>query len=165
VLHRRLGSWVFCAGLVVSVGACSVRRELIATQGPIAVPFSFPYVDPAIPDAPGQFGGGAGDPTGAPRIAYPLDGAMHALNIGQIAFQWTRGDDSNRVFRIRLDDGQQHYDFYVPCTLATCLYPMPARGWLAIAYAHPDTTLQATIEGTDGAGGSVFRSPAIDVRF
>ena len=163
--QRRLWLWVLCAGLAVSVGACGVRRELIASQGPIAVPFSFPYVDPAIPDAPGQFGGGPGDPTGAPRIAYPLDGAMHALNIGQIAFQWTRGDDANRVFRIRLDDGHAHYDFYVPCTLATCLYPMPARGWLAIAYAHPDAMLQATIEGTDGAGGSVFRSPAIDVRF
>jgi hypothetical protein len=42
---------------------------------------------------------------------------------------------------------------------------MPARGWLAIAYAHPDATLKATIDGTDGAGGAVFRSPAIDVRF
>jgi hypothetical protein len=167
VLHRRLGSWVFYAGLTVAigVGACGVRREPIASQSPIAVPFSFPYVDPAIPDAPGQFAGGAGDPKGAPRIAYPLDGAMHALNIGEIAFQWTRGADANRVFRIRLDDGHEHYDFYVPCTLATCVYRMPARGWLAIAYAHPDATLQATIEGTDGAGGSVFRSPTIDVRF
>ena len=90
---------------------------------------------------------------------------MHPMNIGAITFQWTRGDDANRVFRIRLDDGKDHYDFYVPCTLATCLYPMPARGWLAIAYGHPDATLQATIEGTDGAGGPVFRSPAIAVRF
>jgi hypothetical protein len=155
--------WVCCAALAAT--GCSVRRELIARQGPNAVPFSFPYVDPAIPDAVGQFGGVAGDPTGAPRIAYPLDGAMHPSNIGQIAFQWTRGADANRVFRIRLDDGDDHYDFYVPCTLATCLYPMPARGWLAIAYAHPDATLKATIDGTDGAGGAVFRSPAIDVRF
>ena len=37
---------------------------------------------------------------------------------------------------------------------------MPARGWLAIAYAHPDATLKATIDGTDGAGGAVFRSAA-----
>jgi hypothetical protein len=90
---------------------------------------------------------------------------MHPSNIGAITFQWTRGDDANRVFRIRLDDGQNHYDFYVPCTLATCLYPMPARGWLAIAYAHPDDTLQATIEGTDGAGGARVSIAAIDVRF
>jgi hypothetical protein len=151
--------------LVPAFASCAVRRELVARQSPDSVPFSFPYVDPAIPDAVGQFGGPAGDPTGAPRIAYPLDGAMHPLNIGAITFQWTRGDDANRVFRIRLDDGHARYDFYVPCTLAACLYPMPARGWLAIAYAHPDATLQATIEGTNGAGGAVFRSPAIDVRF
>ena len=71
------------------------------------------------------------------------------------------------MFRIRLEDGQgkDRFDFYVPCTLATCLYPMPARGWLAIAYGHPDATLQATIEGTNGAGGPVFRSPPIAVRF
>jgi hypothetical protein len=48
---------------------------------------------------PGQFGGTAGDPTGAPRIAYPLDGAMRPSNIGAITFQWTRGDDANRLFR------------------------------------------------------------------
>jgi hypothetical protein len=153
---------VLCA---VLAAACGVRREQIGSQGPNEVPFSFPYVDRLIPDAPDQFGGIAGDSIGAPRIAYPLDGAMHPMNIGAITFQWTRGDDANRVFRIRLDDGSKHYDFYVPCTLATCLYQMPARGWLAVAYAHPDEALQATIEGTDGTGGAVFRSPAIEVRF
>ena len=157
--HRRL--LFLCAALA----ACGTRRVPIASQGPGEVPFVFPYVDPAIPDAPGKFDGAAGNPAGAPRIAYPLDGAMHPSNIGAITFQWNRGDQANRVFRIRLEDGKDHFDFYVPCTLATCLYPMPARGWLAIAYAHPDATLQATIEGTNGAGGAVFRSPAIDVRF
>ena len=160
-MPRRLWMLVLCA----SVAACGIRREQLASQGPNAVPFTFPYVDPAIPEAPGQFGGIAGDATGAPRIAYPLDGAMHPLNIGAIKFQWARGATANRVFRIRLDDGHTHYDFYVPCTLENCLYDIPARGWLAIAYAHPDGTLQATIDGTDGAGGAVFRSPAIDVRF
>jgi len=151
--------------LCAALAACSARREPIASEGPDSVPFTFPYVDPLIPNAAGQFGGPAGDPMGAPRIAYPLDGAMHPLNIGAISFQWTRGDDANDVFRIRLDDGRTQYDFYVPCTLATCLYQLPPRGWLAIAYAHPDATLQATITGTNGTGGAVFQSPAIDVRF
>ena len=151
--------------LCLTLAACGARRELIATQGPSTAPFSFPYVHPLVPDAPSQFGGVAGDPTGAPRIAYPLDGAMHPLNIGDITFQWTRGADANRVFRIRLDDGSHQYDFYVPCTIATCLFPMPARGWLSIAYAHPDATLQATVEGTNGAGGAVYKSPAIAIRF
>ena len=161
-VQRRV--WVCCAALAVA-GGCGTRREQIASQPPNEAPFSFPYVDPAIPNAPGQFAGTAGDPKGAPRLAYPLDGAMHPMNVGAITFQWTRGAATNRVFRIRLDDGKSRYDFYVPCTLATCLYPMPARGWLAIAYGHPDATLQATIEGTDGEGGAVFQSPTIAVRF
>ena len=148
-----------------AAGGCAPRREAIANQGPNRTPFSFPYVDPAIPGAPGQFGGVPGDPTGAPALVYPLDGAMHAINIGEITFQWRRGEASSRVFRIRLDDGSSRYDFYVPCTIASCLYTLPASGWLAIAYAHPDRALAATIEGTDGAGGAVFRSPSIEVRF
>jgi hypothetical protein len=148
-----------------AAAACTPEREAIATLGTSSAPFSFPYVDPAIPDAPGQFGGPAGDPAGAPSIVYPLDGAMHPINIGDITFQWKRGDDGNRVFRIRLDDGAQSYDFYVPCTVASCLYTLPAHGWLAIAYAHPDKQLMATVAATDGAGGAVFTSPAIAVRF
>ena len=158
---RRL-LFVWCALLV---GCGAPRRERIAIEEPGARPFSFPYVDPAIPNAPGQFDGEPGAATGAPSIVYPLAGAMHAINIGDITFQWRRGDDSNRVFRIRLEDGTNRYDFYVPCTVATCQYALPARGWLAIAYAHRDGEVQATIEGTDGSGGRVFRSPAIGVRF
>jgi hypothetical protein len=150
--------------LATTATACSPRREAIATTGS-AAPFVFPYVDPTIPNAPGAFGGSAGDPTGAPTIVYPLDGAMHALNIGDITFQWNRGAAGNQVFRIRLDDGQTAYDFYVPCTIARCLYTLPAHGWLAVAYAHPDKQLQATVEGTDGAGGAVFKSPSITVLF
>jgi len=161
-VRRQLFVW--CALLLVACGA--PRREQIATESPGSKPFPFPYVDPAIPNAPGQFGGEPGAATGAPSIVYPLAGAMHAINIGEITFQWRRGDETNRVFRIRLeDDRSNRYDFYVPCTVATCLYSLPARGWLAIAYAHADGELQATIEGTDGTGGRVFRSPAIGVRF
>jgi hypothetical protein len=121
------------ACLAVAATACGVERDPIATEGASASPFMFPYVDQTVPGAPGQFGGGPGDPAGAPKIVYPLDGAMHAVNIGDINFQWTRGSPSNRVFRIRLDDGQTRYDFYVPCTIASCLYALPARGWLAVA--------------------------------
>ena len=89
---------------------------------------------------------------------------MYPINIGEITFQWRRGDGESRVFRLRIDGDGDRYDFYVPCTIATCLYALPAAGWLAISYAHPGRALQATIEGTDGAG-PVFRSPAITVRF
>jgi hypothetical protein len=145
--------------------ACTPQRDRVATEGPTPGPFSFPYVDPGIPGAPDRFGGTPGAPSGAPVIAYPLDGAMHAINIGAISFHWTRGAETNRLFRIRLDDGTRSYDFYVPCTVASCLYTLPAAGWLTVAYAHPDRELAATVEATDGAGGPVYRSPPIAVRF
>ena len=83
-VQRRMLVW--CA-VLAAAGACGTRREQIASQPPNAAPFSFPYVDPAIPDAPGQFAGTAGDPKGAPRLAYPLDGAMHPMNVDTITFQ------------------------------------------------------------------------------
>jgi hypothetical protein len=156
---------IFTAFTTLGAAAgCTPRREAIATTGS-AGPFVFPYVDPTIPNAPSAFAGSAGDPAAAPTIVYPLDGAMHALNIGDITFQWNRGDAGNQIFRIRLDDGQTTYDFYVPCAIARCLYTLPAAGWSALAYAHPDQQLTATIEGTDGAGGPVFESPPVAVLF
>src|SRR5262245_40838347 len=78
--------------------------------------FVFPYVDPAVPGAPGSFTGVTGDPAGAPRFVYPLDGAMHPINIGQITLQWSRGDASSHVFRVTFarTDGTL-YQLYVPC--------------------------------------------------
>jgi Tol biopolymer transport system component len=157
-----IGTWLACASVAL---ACEARREPIAIVRPGATPFRFPYVDPAVPKAPDQFGAAAGGAAGAPAIVYPLDGAMHPINIGELTFQWRRGDAGNRLFRIRLDGDGARYDFYVPCTIASCLYTLPTAGWLAISYAHADRTLQATVEGTDGQGGPVFRSRPIDVRF
>ena len=152
---------VALAGVAAAGGACSPRREAIAIEPPGTRPFSFPYVDSAVPGAPAVFNGPAGTAAGAPNIAYPLDGAMHPLNLGAVTFQWTRGDAASQVFRIRLDDGASQYDFYVPC----CAYTLPAAGWLAVASAHRDGQLTATIAGTDGLGGPVYQSNAITVRF
>jgi hypothetical protein len=156
---------VTCAALFGLALACSARRDPIATTLPGTTPFRFPYVDPAVPGARDKFDGGDGSASGAPAIVYPLDGAMHPINIGDITFQWRRGDVRNRLYRLRLEGDGARYEFYVPCTVASCLYALPAAGWLAISYAHPGRALEATIEGTDGAGGAVYRSPAITVRF
>ena len=143
-------------------------RDPIATERTATMPgtFIFPYVDPSIPMAPTQFTGAAGDPSGAPAIVYPLDGAMHPINIGQITFQWSRGAPSSSVFRLALAraDGTR-YELYVPCSAADCRFTPPAAAWLTIAYANLDGAVTATVEGTDGSGGPVYRSPPIAVRF
>src|SRR5215831_4354615 len=89
---------------LLGTAACGPVRDPIATERPSPPPgtFVFPYVDPSIPGAPTAFTGPAGDAAGAPRIVYPLDGAMHPVNIGQITFQWSRGAPQSRVFRLAL---------------------------------------------------------------
>ena len=100
------------------------------------------------------------------RIVYPLDGAMHAINIGDITFQWRRGDareprvpdparGRRRALRVLRPLHGGDLPLRAPC----------ARLARDRATRTPGAALQATIEGTDGAGGPVFRSPAIAVRF
>ena len=155
--------------LVALLSACAPQRDEVAKR-PGSTPFPFPYVDPqlmgATPAATAAFTGMPGGSAGAPRIAYPLDGAMHPLNIGSMTFQWTRGDTSSRVFRIRVSGGATPYDFYVPCLVGTqCLFTPPPAGWLTIAKANPNGQLTATVAGTDGRGGLVYQSPPIVIRF
>jgi len=123
--------------LVALLSACTPHRDEIASACPAPTPFLFPYVDPdpSTTGATSAFNGPAGGSEGAPSIAYPLDGAMHPVNIGSMTFQWKHGDTSSRVFRIRLDDGSTHYDFFVPCRAAAadCISTLPAAGWLRIA--------------------------------
>jgi hypothetical protein len=143
------------------------------TRDPIALDrshpsstFNFPYVDPRVPTAPTAFGGGPGDASGAPRIVYPLDGAMHAINIGQITLQWSQGAATSQVFRVTLAraDGTR-YELYVPCDVANCQFSPPAMAWLTIGFENMDGALTTTVEGTDGQGGPVYTSPPITVRF
>jgi hypothetical protein len=160
--------WIL-PGLLVAASCGPPVRDPIATdRTPTSSPgtFVFPYVDPAIPGAPGEFSGPAGDASGAPRIVYPLDGAMHPINIGQITFQWSRGATTSKVFRLTLARGDgTRYELYVPCTTADCRFAPPAAAWLTIAYANLDGRVAATIEGTNGAGGAVYRSPPVSVLF
>lgn len=152
-----------------AAGACGPVRDPIATERPPVSPpgtFTFPYVDPSIPRAPTAFTGPPGDAAGAPAIVYPLDGAMHPVNIGQITFQWSRGAPTSTLFRLTLSgpDGTR-YELYVPCAEASCLFAPPPAAWLSVAYLNLDGAITATIEGTDGAGGPVYRSPPVEVRF
>jgi hypothetical protein len=161
-----------CTILALALGAAAAacgppERDPIAIDR-TAPPgsFVFPYVDPAVPGAPSSFTGTTGDITGAPSFVYPLDGAMHPINIGQITLQWKRGATSSQVFRITLAraDGTL-YQFYVPCEVDDCQFSPPPAAWLTLAFQNRDGVLAATIDGTDGQGGPVYTSPPIAVRF
>lgn len=161
--------WTLPAALALVASCGPPMRDPIAVD-PVPRPgsgtFSFPYVDPAVPGAPGKFGGGTGAAAGAPRVVYPLDGAMHPVNIGNITLQWSRGAATSRVFRVSLARPDAiRYDLYVPCDAESCQFAPPAAAWLTIASQNRDGVLTATVEGTDGAGGPVYRSAPVSVRF
>jgi len=159
-------SWIIAALLLAA--ACAPTRDPIAVDRTMpSGTFGFPYVDPAVPHAPTSFSGSIGDASGAPRFVYPLDGAMHPINIGQITLQWSRGAPTSKVFRITLlrDADQTRYDFYVPCAVDACQFSPPPDAWLTLAFQNRDGGLTTTVEGTDGAGGPIYRSPSITVRF
>ena len=132
-LARSLLVAALAAGILPTTAGCQVpQRDIIAREPTEDQPFRFPYIDPSAPaDAPSRFMGGAATTGEAPSIAYPIDGAMHAINIGEVRFHWARGQSTNTLFRIRLDDGSSNYDFYTRCVAARCLFLLPTSGWLA----------------------------------
>ena len=46
------------------------------------------YKDPALPMNVKDLFGGPPSASGQPEIIYPLTGSMHAMNQGDITFQW-----------------------------------------------------------------------------
>jgi len=125
------------------------------------------FKDPSLPDdVCGQFDGQATS-DGAPGLVYPLDGSMHAKNQGRITFHWSRGSASNSVFRIDINEsGEKRYKLFVPCSEDECVYEMPLEEWLEVGwYLAGGGPISVTIAGTDGQGGPVATSEALELSF
>lgn len=107
---------------------------------------------------------GTVDPTKHPVLVYPLDHSMHPMNLGQIDFQWQKGDSSELAYRIDATDGTKNYHFYVPCVKAlnACHYPMPESEILHLGLDYAGKQLTWSITGTDAAG-HLFQSSTIQL--
>lgn len=127
-------------------------------------PWSGETVDPALTSNPrGAFEGKAAA-TGAIVVAYPLDGAMHPVNIDDVTVHFSRGAAANNVFKLHFENERGSYDVYAPCTVERCQVPVPAAAWRAIASKNAGAEVRLTIHGSSGAG-SVESSRPIAVRF
>jgi hypothetical protein len=123
------------------------------------------YKDAALGDVRGAFGG-AVTTENVPALVYPLDTAMHPLNLSDITFQWQRGAATNTLFRIdALGEDGRTSRFYVPCTKTQCTYKMPESDWLWLAADYAGKKVTITVSGTDGAGGPVGTSAPIVAHF
>jgi hypothetical protein len=137
------------------------------------------YQDPGLsPSSPasGLFGG-ALDPSSKPVIVYPLDGAIHPINLADITFQWRRAPGgAQTVFRIRLRRSNGTiFEFFVPCNPAAtagppvdtqCVYSMPPGAWLDAATTARGETLSVEVAGVDpGHPGTYAPSDPISLAF
>ncbi|MDX2021366.1 MAG: hypothetical protein SF187_14085 [Deltaproteobacteria bacterium] len=137
-----------------------------------------PEVSSSLVDA---FGGPTDpDASQAPRIVYPLEGALHPANLPEITLQWWRArGDQQTLFHAHLA-GTQTYDFYLPCRRPEwgpqepvsppppqeqCTYTLPEWLWKNVSAANKGHTLFLSIEGAQIAGGAVARSQPVKLRF
>jgi hypothetical protein len=127
------------------------------------------YKDPSLgADVKSLFGAQEAS-DGAPAIAYPLDGAMHPLNLGEVTFHWSRGASENQLFRIDAagEDGRTSR-FYVTCNeLGTdqCTYQMPKSDWLWLAADYAGKSVSLTVTATGTNGGATRTSAAVKASF
>ncbi|HVU50853.1 MAG TPA: hypothetical protein VHL80_09210 [Polyangia bacterium] len=127
------------------------------------------YQDPGLSlssPASGLFGG-MPDPASKPVIVYPLDGAIHPINLADITFQWRRAPGAAQtLFRIRLQRANGDvFEFFVPCDPAAtagppidteCVYHLPRGAWLDVASTAPGETLTAEVAGVDPSQPTTF---------
>jgi len=155
--------------VALGLASCERRRDPIATDDVVWRRFNFPWVDGAEPEAPTWFAGATetADPDTAPVVSYPLDGAVHPINFGDITVQWRR-QRADRVFRlslVRASGVGGPYDFFVPCSTASCRAKLPPAAWLTIAFANADASLSLTVTGLDDSHAQASRSAPVVVRF
>jgi hypothetical protein len=107
---------------------------------------------------------------GAPSLIYPLSGAMHPMNLGEVTFQWRRGRATDSLFRIDLSSASQTFSLFVPCGAAAaaadaCVYQLPESEWLDLGARFKGSALQASVTSSAPGATSSARSAEIEVLF
>jgi hypothetical protein len=109
---------------------------------------------------------------GAPRIAYPLDGALFPYHFGDLAFQIVPSTQGQSIARIHFDGDAIDLNVYAPCVSipsaaigGACAVALPAEleDDLAGASAAPKLTETVRLAAADGS--SLAESATIDARW
>jgi WD40-like Beta Propeller Repeat len=132
------------------------------------------YKDPTLPENVRDLFKGPPGTSGQPVIVYPLTGSMHAMNQGDITFQWNAGVMTNNLFRLNVTAGTKKFAFYMGCKSKTgeCTYQMPPIEWLDLAAQFRGTDITFTLVGTElpaeldgGPPGVVYTSKPVTITF
>ena len=123
------------------------------------------YKDPALPKNVKDLFNGPPSASGQPEIVYPLTGSMHAMNQGDINFQWNAGVLTSTLFRLDVTAGmdKKKFEFYFACTskVGQCSYQMPQIEWLDLGDKFRGADLTFQLVGTDGSAGADGGPPGV----
>jgi hypothetical protein len=110
-------------------------------------------VDPAPADAPTRFEGTV-DPTRAPALVYPLDGAAVPPNLGELEFHYR--PNGSELFELRLSTSASTFRIYMGCPESVgggCAYTLPRDVWEAIAMqTRGQGPIEIRLRGVNAAG-------------
>jgi hypothetical protein len=124
----------------------------------------------------GSDGGSALDPTRAPNVYYPNDGAMLPPNLKQLEVHWQPGSANNTLFRVSFSSAAASIVYYVRCGNGNVAAPGLIQGACAL---HLDPTgygylaqsnagqgvVGLTVTGTDDNGTRYGVSAGTSLQF
>jgi hypothetical protein len=110
-------------------------------------------VDPALP---GRFAAATDDPTpaAAPRIEYPLAGAVVPANVPPMEVQWTQAAD-NAVYRLVLSGDNLEVAVYGAARELTASRAL----WASVLASARDAALRFTVQALGPTGGRRASAP------
>ncbi|MGD0677764.1 MAG: hypothetical protein ABSC94_20295 [Polyangiaceae bacterium] len=116
---------------------------------------------------------GSADPTRAPFIAYPNDGAMLPPNLRLLDVHWVPGSVSNTLYQISFVSPAATITYYSRCgsmggllVAGACGFQLDATGYAYLANSNAGQgNVTITIRGTDDGGTAVGTSQPIQVQF
>ena len=114
-----------------------------------------------------------GTPSGtAPKIAYPLDGALFPYHLGDLAFQMVPSASGQTLARVAFEGEAIDLRVYAPCTpipspamSGACSVTHPADIEQTLAGASTAPTLTETVRLAASDGSSLAESTAISARW
>ncbi len=101
-------------------------------------------------DAPSRFNG-PDDPSRAPKVAYPPDGALIPPNLNELQVQYT--DEGNTLFEVTFAGDAIQLKLYATCdSFGTgCALTPDEATWKLLSGAGRGGSLTITVRGTDGS--------------
>lgn len=96
----------------------------------------------------GAFSGPVGDASTAPTLAYPLNNVVIPLNLAPMLFQW-RSPIADAWYHLRIEGPLGSLDLYS----TTNVVSPDAAAWRRLLLANAGSSLTATLESVQSAGG------------